>query len=76
MKKQPLQYVILSPDGIPVHFEETQDTPKEAWAAFEVWKKRYQRQGYYSTVKGYDRIKIPLEELKDACRLKEIHFNQ
>lgn len=44
MKKQPLQYVILSPDGIPVHFEETQDTPKEAWAAFEVWKKRYQRQ--------------------------------
>ena len=52
MKKKNERYVILSPDGFTIHFEDTHATPKEAWSAFEQWKKRYEGQGYYSTVRG------------------------
>lgn len=57
---------ILSPDG----FTLERDVPyyrshKAAAKAFEEWKKRYETQGYYSSV-NYGRI--PLEDLEDYCQ--------
>ena len=58
---------ILSPDG----FTLERDVPyykshRAACKAFEQWKKGYETQGYYSSVKyGH----IPLVDLEDYCQL-------
>lgn len=62
------QYDILSPDGFSIHPVDTYSSPKKAWAAFDKWKKGYEVQGYYSSNRG----RIPLDELKDNCRLIEL----
>ena len=57
-------YNYLSPDGItisPDYF----DTPEEAHAYYETWKKRYEKQGYYSSNQG----RIPLDEIDEYCYL-------
>jgi len=74
MKYQSVQYIILRTDGFAIHFEETQDTPEKAWASFDKWKSRYEGQGYYSTIKDCSKIRIPLEELREACEPKKINF--
>jgi hypothetical protein len=55
---------VLSPDGITIEFDAF-DYPnmKEANKAFARWKKRYERQGYYSSSSG----RIPLNQLKANC---------
>lgn len=56
---------IQSPDWFDISMELFK-TAEEAWAYFEVWKARFQNQGYYSTRKWEQ---IPLEEIKDRCTL-------
>ena len=63
MAKQ--RFNILSPDGFSIHHSDTYVSPEKAWEAFDEWKKRYETQGYYSSVGG----RIPLDELKDHCKL-------
>ena len=65
------RYYILSPDGFPIDREIDHETPNQAWEAFEEWKKRFEHQGYYSTVSRGERIRIPLDELKDFCELSK-----
>jgi len=62
------KYIIISPDGFPIHMEEYIED-NEVLNYFTKWKKRYERQGYYSSVK-YGRI--PLEELDDYCIVEKI----
>lgn len=70
MKNASEQFYVISPDGFPIERENTYDTTKLAWEAFENWKEGYARQGYYSTVKNGERIKIPLGELKNHCAMR------
>jgi hypothetical protein len=62
------RYNVISPDGFFIERVATYKSRKEAIAAFEVWKKRYVLQGYYSSNNG----RIPLEELADFCRIVEV----
>ena len=71
MKKKK-QFQILSPDGFAIGMDTHFDTPEEAWENFEKWKRGYERQGYYSTVRNNRRVHISLKELKDYCKIQEI----
>lgn len=64
MKKKE-RLVVLSPDGFTIHPEDTYATKAQALAAFERWKKNFERQGYYSC-RG---SRIPLDELHEYCRV-------
>jgi hypothetical protein len=58
------KYIVLSPDGITIEYDRPYYTSmKKAEQAFEIWKKRYEFQGYYST----NGKRISLEDLKDYC---------
>ena len=57
------QWDVLSPDGISISRTETYPSKAKAEEAFELWKERYERQGYYSCCDG----RISLEYLKGAC---------
>lgn len=59
-----MEYIVLSPDGFPIHFSDTYKSIEEAKKAIEEWKKGYERQGYYSSTQ-YGRI--PLNELEKYC---------
>lgn len=71
MKKKE-QFQILSPDGFAIGMNTHFDTPELAWENFEDWKRGYEKQGYYSTVRNNRRVQIPLKELKDYCTLDEV----
>lgn len=60
------KFDVISPDGFSIHFSDTYSSKKEARKAFEEWKKRYERQGYYSST-NYGRI--PLDELENYCKI-------
>ena len=66
-----VNYNILSPDGFTI----TPDdyiSKSAAWKAFETWIKKFEAQGYYSTVLNGQRIQIPFENLKNYCKLIDI----
>ncbi len=58
------KFNVLSPDGFQIDLEEYENKEK-AWKAFEMWKNRFEMQGYYSSNKG----RISLNELKNHCKL-------
>lgn len=64
------QWDVISPDGFSIHPTDTYPSHEAAVAAFKQWKKRYEHQGYYSSV-SFGRI--PLAELEDYCEFKEIN---
>ena len=62
-------YEVLSPDGFTIEFDRPYYTSKEkAFEAFDKWKERFRRQGYYSSNNG----RIPLEDLEDYMYIREI----
>jgi hypothetical protein len=62
---------VLSPDGFTIdHNYEHYASMPAAVFAFEMWKKRYERQGYYSSNNG----RISLNELKDHCQFISLEF--
>lgn len=62
------KFNIISPDGFPIHHENTY-TNEEVLPAFNEWKKRFINQGYYSSAKFG---RIPLDDLQDYCTVKEL----
>jgi hypothetical protein len=58
---------ILSPDGFNISMENF-STKEDALKFFSEWKKRFEKQGYYSSNHG----RIPLDELEDECCFVEI----
>jgi len=60
------KFDVISPDGFSIHFSDVYSSKKEAIKAFQEWKKRYERQGYYSST-NYGRI--PLDELENYCSI-------
>jgi hypothetical protein len=63
------QFDVISPDGFSIHPSDVYPTKKKAIKAFEDWKKRYEIQGYYSSM-NYGRI--PLDELEQECQIVQI----
>lgn len=64
------KYEVLSPDGFTIDFHNPYYTSmKKSFEAFNNWKKRYEGQGYYSSVKHG---RIPLNELENYCQFNTI----
>ena len=63
------KYDVLSPNGISIHHEDFYDSPEAAKIALTAWVKRYERQGYYSSIKHG---RIPLEKIKNYCSIVPI----
>ncbi|MBI3518893.1 MAG: hypothetical protein HY062_06000 [Bacteroidetes bacterium] len=67
------RYDILSPDGFSIRIGvEPFKTREEGVKYFEKWKKRFEKQGYYSSNTG----RIELEDLEDYCEFVDVEFNQ
>lgn len=64
------QFDVISPDGFSIHPSDVYPTKKKAMKAFEDWKKRYEMQGYYSSMK-YGMI--PVEDLHKYIEIKQIN---
>lgn len=65
-----MAFDVISPDGFSISFSDTWETIEAAETAFEEWRNNFGQQGYYSsTSKG----RIPLSELKEHCKLIELH---
>ena len=67
--KNKKRFDVISPDGFTIHYEKTYKSYNEAVKELDKWTKRYEQQGYYSSV-PYGRI--PCSELKDYCKIVEI----
>jgi hypothetical protein len=63
------QFDVYSPDGFAISREETYPSVNIALEKLREWIKRYEFQGYYSSVK-YGRI--PLDELERECLIVQI----
>jgi hypothetical protein len=63
------QFDVYSPDGFAIDREETYPSREVAEQKLQEWVKRYEFQGYYSSVK-YGRI--PLDEIENYCRIVEV----
>ena len=63
-------YDILSPDGFTIRMpgDKLFKTKSEGEKYFKQWKKRYERQGYYSLNYG----RIPLSSLHEDCSWREV----
>lgn len=62
------EFDVISPDGIPIHPTDTYPSRAAAKTAFTQWKKRYEKQGYYSS----NGRQIPLDELEAYCKIIEV----
>jgi hypothetical protein len=62
---------VFSPDGFPI-FPMPYSTRIQAKDNFKIWAKRFEEQGYYSTVFRGQRVKIPLNKLEENCVFKEV----
>ena len=63
-----MKYVIRSPDGLPMHSEDTEyDSEDEAMRHIQEFVKRYDEQGYYRTRYGNA---IDTSELTEHFRIR------
>ena len=56
---------VLSPDGFAIDPSKTYPSEAKAREAITEWKKRFEHQGYYSSMRG----RIPLDELDSYCKI-------
>jgi hypothetical protein len=59
---------ILSPDGFSIDML-IHKSMKQANIALNNFVQRFERQGYYSTVRNGQRLMIPINEIKDYCTI-------
>ena len=59
---------ILSPDGFSIDMQ-VHTSMKNVKIALNNFVKRYEQQGYYSTLKNGQRYLMPLNEIIDNCTL-------
>ncbi len=62
------RFNVISPDGFAIDRVATYKNREEAIVAFNVWKKRFEIQGYYSSNQG----RISLEDLADFCSIVQV----
>ena len=61
-----MKYNIISPDGFSINREGGFNTVKQAMNFFYLWKNGFEKQGYYSSVKG----SIQLNDLAKRCTFR------
>ena len=61
------RFDVISPDGFAIDRVATYKNRDEAIVAFNIWKKRFEIQGYYSSNHG----RIALDDLADFCIIVE-----
>ena len=59
---------ILSPDGFSIDMQE-HTTMDKANIALDNFIKRFEQQGYYSTIRNGQRYLMPLNEIRDNCTI-------
>ena len=59
---------ILSPDGFSIDMQEHKNM-NEVNIALDNFVKRYEQQGYYSTIRNGQRYLMPLNEIRDNCTI-------
>jgi hypothetical protein len=59
---------VLSPDGFSIDMQ-VHTTMKKANIAIDNFIKRFERQGYYSTIRLGQRYLMPLHEVRENCTL-------
>jgi hypothetical protein len=65
-------YDINSPDGFGMYVDTIYSTPELAEVGFKEWILRFGYQGYY---RDSNRNMIPLNELRQNCKLVEFEFD-
>jgi hypothetical protein len=60
---------VLSPDGFDLEMNKTYKTPQEVKEAINNFVKRFEPQGYYSTIRNGDRYQMPLSEIAENCQV-------
>ena len=68
--KKEQRYVILSPDGISIHYNIGSILRSEVLKTFSNWKKNFEVQGYYSSNRGA----IKLYDLDDYCQVTKVDY--
>lgn len=61
------KFDVISPDGFSIHYSDTYKSKKAAETALKNWCKAYERQGYYSSMRG----RIELINLPYYCKIVE-----
>jgi len=72
MKKPKQQFEVLSPDGFGIEMDSNYKTLEEAQTALDKFVKRYEAQGYYSTIQNGERVRIPISEIAGLCEIIEL----
>jgi hypothetical protein len=58
------KFDVISPDGLPIN-PNNYSSEEKARTAFKKWAKRFEMQGYYSSIEG----RIALDDLQSNCTL-------
>lgn len=66
------KFRILSPDGFDIYPGKVYKDEAEGEKAFKKWAKNYEGQGYYSTIRDGERLRIPVAELSDYCMIRTV----
>ena len=66
-----IKYRILSPDGFDIRMDKISYTEKQVPKELDNFTKRYERQGYYSSVR-YG--KISLDDISYYCRVTQANI--
>jgi hypothetical protein len=69
MKNDSTLFDVLSPDGFSIHPSDVYESKREAKRAIKEWIKRYERQGYYSSM---DHGHIPLNKIHEYLQIIEL----
>jgi hypothetical protein len=75
-KKKTKRFVLLSPDGIPIHPTNSYTHSRKMVVDFRKWASRFKKQGYYSSVREgriplYEGKRYLLTYLFESCTLVE-----
>lgn len=70
------KYMILSPDGFNIEQGVMHDNLIEVGKALTNFVKRYEQQGFYSTIRNGERLRIPLNEIKSYCKIIKVKNEQ
>ena len=62
-------YQVLSPDGFPITRDENFSSLEKAKEALVLFIKRYEKQGYYSSV---DYGRIPINQIENYCEIVKL----
>lgn len=70
-----VKFRVIGPDSIPTN-QTLYDTWSEAYAEIDRFVKKYEPQGYYSTIVDGTRVRISIAEIAGHCFVEEVDVEQ